>query len=278
MNNKSANRSIGAVSIKHKRAKKSKSVEAKQDIKKVGKGLFFAIVLVLIVPIVVLAGPIIKEQRASRERQKIVLPSPTVNPSLLPSSQPKTNPVNPNTNSNLDYMVNCRTTAECGSGTVYIKKSECDNSICCQIGDKWIFYKDKNKCSVDQNRNNQTFTQPTFVNPGNQEIKINCSFSSEKYSFDFGMITYNKCTIKSNEYWNQQKQNIQTNTQININPSPITVINKSQAEIDKCKSEIKSKYNDLIQGCSILYGATSAERQCQIAYGEQMNNAIAKCY
>jgi len=271
MNNKSAKRSINAVPIKHKRAKKSKSVEAKQDIKKVGKGLFFAIVLILIVPIVVLAGPIIKEQRASRERQKIVLPSPTVSPSLLPSNQPKTNPVNPNTNSNSDYMVNCRTTAECGGGTVYIKKSECDNSTCCQIGDKWIFYKDKNQCTRDQGQNSGSTNNNAPINLGS--IKIDCNYKDSNFNFDFGKLTYDECKVKTDEYWASKRVVIPSYQPIIVSPQPPQ---KTAEDIQKCKDAVREKYNNLYIGCNITYQGSAVE-MCQKAYQRQSSADSIAC-
>lgn len=52
----------------------------------------------------------------------------------------------------VDYMTNCQTTPACGSETKYIKNSECKNSTCCQIGDKWIFYLSIDKCKEDQSK------------------------------------------------------------------------------------------------------------------------------
>jgi len=49
-----------------------------------------------------------------------------------------------------DYLVNCTMHANCGGGIKRIKKSECNNGTCCQIGNNWIFYTSKDKCSQDQ--------------------------------------------------------------------------------------------------------------------------------
>lgn len=50
-------------------------------------------------------------------------------------------------------MVNCSVSNECGGGTKYLKKSECDTSTCCQIGGTWYFYTSKQKCNEDQKKN-----------------------------------------------------------------------------------------------------------------------------
>jgi hypothetical protein len=47
--------------------------------------------------------------------------------------------------------VHCPKSAECGGGTIPLKKVECENSTCCQMRDKrWVFYINKNKCTEDQ--------------------------------------------------------------------------------------------------------------------------------
>lgn len=72
----------------------------------------------------------------------------------------------------VDYMENCRVNTSCGGGTKYIKKSECDDSTCCQIGDKWYFYSSRQKCKDDQgkyNANNAVYPvitpYPTYTVP-----------------------------------------------------------------------------------------------------------------
>jgi uncharacterized membrane protein YsdA (DUF1294 family) len=49
-----------------------------------------------------------------------------------------------------DPPVLCNVSPNCGGGTTPLRQSECNNSTCCQIGDKWIFYKDKVQCGRDQ--------------------------------------------------------------------------------------------------------------------------------
>lgn len=54
------------------------------------------------------------------------------------------------TNNENDPIVNCQISPECGGGSRQMKKSECEQSTCCQIGDKWYFYLSKDKCLEDQ--------------------------------------------------------------------------------------------------------------------------------
>jgi hypothetical protein len=86
--------------------------------------------------------------------------SPTNTPSPSPTAIPQpTNTPEP-TIKKVQYKpvptvdpnpyVDCKYTTECGGGTVKIRKSECDKSTCCQIGDKWVVYPSHDACTQAQ--------------------------------------------------------------------------------------------------------------------------------
>lgn len=56
----------------------------------------------------------------------------------------------------VDYIVNCRLTANCGGGTRRLKKSECDSGVCCNVGNGWEFYSSVEKCRQAQSGNTST--------------------------------------------------------------------------------------------------------------------------
>ena len=72
----------------------------------------------------------------------------------------------------VDYMMKA---GDCAGGSLYIKKSEFDKAICCQIGNRSVFYYSSEKCRDDQgkyNTNNAgypaitpypTYTLPTYA-------------------------------------------------------------------------------------------------------------------
>jgi hypothetical protein len=69
-------------------------------------------------------------------------PTPSPTPVYIPQYiAPTTDP---------DPPVLCNVDSKCGGGTTPLRQSECNNSTCCQIGAKWIFYKDKVQCGRDQ--------------------------------------------------------------------------------------------------------------------------------
>ena len=50
-----------------------------------------------------------------------------------------------------DPIIACEINTNCGGGTMQLRRSECSNTTCCQIGNKWVLYKDPNQCTSDQN-------------------------------------------------------------------------------------------------------------------------------
>ncbi len=74
-------------------------------------------------------------------------------PTPIPTSTPYPTVVQPTRATYVDPnpIITCNVSANCGGGTRQLRKNVCDNSTCCQIGDSWLFYEDKDKCIVDQN-------------------------------------------------------------------------------------------------------------------------------
>lgn len=64
-----------------------------------------------------------------------------------------------------DPIINCLIHASCGGGSRQLRKSACDQTICCQIGESWIFYESSSKCDQDQDAyyNQNKYVAPTFA-------------------------------------------------------------------------------------------------------------------
>jgi len=78
-----------------------------------------------------------------------------------------------------DPPVLCNISDKCGGGTKPLKQSECNNSTCCQIGDKWIFYQDKSQCTRDQGGQVKYPVQQT---PGNNYYCWNNAYGYAYYT------------------------------------------------------------------------------------------------
>ncbi len=149
-----------------------------------------------------------------------------------------------------DPLINCSVHANCGGGTRLLKKSICDQSTCCQIGDTWIFYESKTKCLEDQKsltfkqnnnflNNNQypTYSLPKFSPP--QYYPCTLYYPALKIFQTYTSLykTKEECD-RAQESLNQRLSSLQFST-----PTPyvyVPIKTKSQ-----CESEIIEKYRNI---------------------------------
>ena len=54
----------------------------------------------------------------------------------------------------LDPIVTCNISANCGGGTKQMKQSECSRSTCCEVGNGWEMYPSKEECTKAQQAGN----------------------------------------------------------------------------------------------------------------------------
>ena len=134
-------------------------------------------------------------------------PTPTALPTPTPTTKPKVY-VNP------DPIIPCTMSKECGGDIRNIKKSECTNGTCCQIGSTWIFYPSRDKCLQDQKASQpvQQVQQPAqatsklnyycydntykywyYTSSGEQCNLDNLKSIKYKTCMDTQMIKYNSC-------------------------------------------------------------------------------------
>ncbi len=133
-----------------------------------------------------------------------------------------------------DPIVDCKSTF-CDGGKV--RKSECDTSTCCQINDKWIFYKDKNKCLSDQKSSNNTNPTNSNNNSGCQKVQY-----TTKQGITNG--TYYCCDDKVNEISRMEQQ-------IQIKESAADICYQSHlGEMNSCMSGCSTGNNDCYHNCA----------------------------
>lgn len=109
------------------------------------------------------------------------------------------------TNSNPDPPVHCSIHENCGGGTTPLKQSECDNSICCQIGDEWIFYKDKDQCAKDQSASykyteTNTIQDQNYVyqyQPPSEQSKAPSTPKPPEYTAEEMAVARDKCIAEA---------------------------------------------------------------------------------
>ncbi|MCX6731237.1 MAG: peptidoglycan-binding domain-containing protein [Candidatus Roizmanbacteria bacterium] len=164
-----------------------------------------------------------------------------------------------NTNSNItnttdsDPQVNCGISSSCGGGTKLMKLSTCNNTICCEVVNQWIFMYSLTDC---QNAQRNAHANTANTNQGNVplnsgSVKIKCSYSSGEYQFDFGDLTYDECTIKSNEYWASKRQAITNNSTTNNYSPPVNTNTAPQMTKSQCQSAARDKWRSQMttRGC-----------------------------
>ena len=145
-----------------------------------------------------------------------VIESPTPFPVYVPPAIPTQVYIAPTIDP--DPPVLCNISANCGGGTTPLRQSECANSTCCQIGNNWVFYKDKNQCVQDQNaywanyyKNDSNYTAPTnnyvpstdttqptqqpqqpVVDPNQAAVEVNNVIHSPEYCKAWGLPATSK--------------------------------------------------------------------------------------
>lgn len=138
-----------------------------------------------------------------------------------------------------DYLVNCQIHQNCGSGSILIKKSLCDKSYCCFFKSGPVLLYDKSQC-VESN------TQRSYQYP-----------------------TYSPLPT-----WTPLPTFVPLPTTA---PFPTYYYVPPIVDSDECKAKIRSTYTDLIKGCNIRFGASSATEACEKIYSDERDRKLTNC-
>jgi peptidoglycan hydrolase-like protein with peptidoglycan-binding domain len=162
-----------------------------------------------------------------------------------------------NQNSNFDDpdpLINCLVHPNCGGGTRLLRKSVCDQSICCQIGNSWIFYESKDKCLQDQNNLNQYIGS---VNKDSKKVLVNVTDAAYAGSY----------------YCYEDKANEITRIQ--------NLLNLRYKLAESCFANAKIKLNDCLEKCKSdpdFYSCSdkcypeSGAKECGDSYENDLTN------
>jgi len=181
---------------------------------------------------------------------------PTITPLETPTDTPT--PIPQVYQPPADPPVLCNIDPKCGGGTTPLKQSECNNSTCCQIGNKWIFYKDKNQCILDQKAYN-----------GNNTSNSNSGLILCVKSFGTFWDTQSDCDSTPNTA--PAQTNSQSNTQVpTATPQPTQQPQPVDATAyNNCRSNAQNTYNQQQQSCMVQYGGGSGAGQACIQIAQQ---------
>lgn len=153
----------------------------------------------------------------------------TITPTIIekPSPTPVIPTLTPFPTSDPNPIINCLIDEKCGGSSIALKQSECKNSTCCQIGEKWIFYTSNTKCNQDQEayNNSDPIVNCNALNTGFHRVKRSvCKSSTDCQDGKGGyvFIPYDECKKIWEEYsakWkqlsNEYRQAMQENIQLN---------------------------------------------------------------
>ena len=200
-------------------------------------------------------------------------PSPTATPEV------KGVVANP-TVQNTDPIINCGISAECGGGSRQMKKSECTQTTCCQIGNKWYFYLSKTKCLADQASANQAKTPSYNTLPNYAPCTV--YYPVLGYSQTYNYISPAQCLT-----WQQQAgsySSLPTYTPPTSTPQPTmspeeyqALLDQIQREINSCKIRVNEYYNQQVLNCNIQFGGSSAAEACTFIVNEQRDKELKAC-
>lgn len=157
-----------------------------------------------------------------------------------------------------DPMVNCNVHDNCGGGTRYIKKSVCENSTCCKVGDDWIFYFSKDECNKDQKEYREDLLK-----------KMQEDDDKDDYIYDYNPPTYEPPTYDPPVYTPPP-----TYTPPVYTP-PQKTEEEIAMEIEECKAEVREKYSQLFKQCN--FGDSSATEMCIYAVNKELEKELKAC-
>lgn len=188
------------------------------------------------------------EPRKVEQRSKV-----TASPTIVEEKNVRTtNKVNTNTESPND-PIHCPINEKCGGGTIPLKRWECERSTCCQIGDEWIFYKDKDQCNQDQEEFNSNST--------NTEYKDIPQYTAPTQTAKKVAFEATETTVKGTYYCYEDKVNSMVSQQSLV---------KSYRELyEGCRDS--SYNNDIYHDCCF-------SKDCASLEGDQQDTCYKECY
>ena len=176
------------------------------------------------------------------------------------------------TNIGNDPIVNCQISPECGGGSRQMKKSECEQSVCCQIGSKWYFYLSREKCSEDQKNYRQDTYKPLTINNSSTGTSDRIPVFLSFYGYTLYCPPQNIDAIKSiNQTMEAKKSEWDKNYKDCVDLERTT---------DPCQKNCDSQMRTENENCVRLYGdnVNSPEYStCTNRVTEEYLNCSDKC-
>lgn len=203
------------------------------------------------------------------------------------SSQITPKPTQKSVYVNPDPVIDCTSSyPNCNGQSIKAKRSECSKITCCQVGDKWSVYPSNDQCEKAQDavykQTQPSNIQNTYIVPSYAPIPnkplITC------------VITY-PCTGNSFTYqYDVESCNLYKQQAIDRCPAPAasptqtpmtedqaqSLIDQHNRQVTQCQSDVRYKYQGLLQSCS-QYGSSSAAEACTEIYEKKRQSEYDGC-
>lgn len=169
-----------------------------------------------------------------------------------------------------DRPVHCNVHPNCGGGTTPLTKAECDNSICCQIGDEWIFYKDKEQCEKDQEKNSS------------KQVLVTCETDLGTYELTESDCEYYQQFAKSQQKsYDYQPAEEPVKNEVTVQPSPSFDYEEYAYEmlqaLETCKGDARRRYQNSITRAGNAARAAGGQLMGTDRLDKQLERDIEYC-
>jgi len=176
----------------------------------------------------------IRENITADQEANVKTPTPT------PTTKIKNNVSYPTSTPDPDPIVACNVHADCGGGSRQLRKSICEQSVCCQIGGSWIFYESDSKCIQDQQSNNNQGQNTTTNNTTSKIPVYLASSNSTRYCKPEG---------------------------VNAIQSADQAIAQKNRDFETCLSDSNKNFKDCIDKCTNNSIFDICSNSCNITFG-----------
>lgn len=169
--------------------------------------------------------------------------SPTKSTPTITIEPKKVNTVDSQPTSDPNEPIHCPISDKCGGGTTPLKRWECEQSICCQIGGKWVFYRDKKQCISDQKaqNNNIDYRVPSSNYQPSSYPPCVVYYPALGISKTYYYLSPEECQSSQNSV----KQNVYTKDTLDPTPTPdLAAQRKAEQEFEDACNEVVSAWND----------------------------------
>lgn len=198
-----------------------------------------------------------------KQKQQAYYSQPSPTPTQ-PTNAPKAAESNP--------VVNCIAPPDCGSKTYRWLKSDCDKAVCCQTSTGAHFV-DKETCEYFQEVDAELLKdQP--------EQTVDCVIPFEcgggSYRLPKSECDKYVCCLTNTGAYFVDSETCRGFLETDVEQA-IEDIERIKREIGHCKGEVNSRYNDLVNSCSIQFGGSSGVEACERAVNKEREKELQKC-